>query len=173
MKSIRIRSFSGPYFPPFELITERYGVFLLLHIRNAERYGSEKRQIRKLFTQWQGVNLMEIISKKANKRASKHNGDLLKYFNVKSCSFFGVKFQIVSIALSSKADFPLLLSPEGPLQFSVRFDNAASKQIIHLPRRTFGYTCLHTSSLLQLTVSVAPHVYRPPFLLQVDSERIY
>ena len=28
MKSVRIRSFSGPYFPAFVLNTERYGVYL-------------------------------------------------------------------------------------------------------------------------------------------------
>ena len=27
MKSVRIRSFSGPYFPAFALNTERYGIF--------------------------------------------------------------------------------------------------------------------------------------------------
>ena len=31
VKSVHIRSYSGPYFPAFELNTERYGVFLRIH----------------------------------------------------------------------------------------------------------------------------------------------
>ena len=31
MKSVRIRSYSGPYFPTFGLNTERYSVSLLIH----------------------------------------------------------------------------------------------------------------------------------------------
>ena len=38
VKSVRIQSFSGPYFPAFEL--------------NMRKQGPEKLQIRILFTQW-------------------------------------------------------------------------------------------------------------------------
>ena len=31
VKSVHIRSYSGPYFPAFELNTERYGLFLRIH----------------------------------------------------------------------------------------------------------------------------------------------
>ena len=44
VKSVRIRSFSGPYFPAFGLNTERYQVFLCIH-PNAGKYGPEKLQI--------------------------------------------------------------------------------------------------------------------------------
>ena len=46
VKSVRIRSFSGPCFPVF--ITYPSNLFS----RNAEKYGLEKLRIRALFTQW-------------------------------------------------------------------------------------------------------------------------
>ena len=49
MKSVRIRSFSGPHFPAFGLNTERYGVSLSLFIPNEGKYGPEKLQIQTLF----------------------------------------------------------------------------------------------------------------------------
>ena len=52
VKSVRIRSFSGPYFPVFGLNTERYEV--PLHIQSkAGKYGPEKLQIWTLFTKCQ------------------------------------------------------------------------------------------------------------------------
>ena len=48
VKSVRIRSFSCPYFPIFELNTERYFVFS----SNAGKYGPEKPRIWTHFTQW-------------------------------------------------------------------------------------------------------------------------
>ena len=47
MKSVRILSFSGAYFPAFGLNTERYRVFS----PHSGKYGPEKLQIRTLFTQ--------------------------------------------------------------------------------------------------------------------------
>ena len=44
VKSVLIRSFSGPYFPPLRLNTERLSP-------NAGKYGPEKLQIRTHFTQ--------------------------------------------------------------------------------------------------------------------------
>ena len=44
-KSVRIRSFSGPYFPVFGLNTERHGV------SECGKYRAEKLRIRTLFTQ--------------------------------------------------------------------------------------------------------------------------
>ena len=51
VKSVRIRSLSGPYFPAFRLNTERqyHSVFS----PNAGRYGPEKLQIQAIFTQCQ------------------------------------------------------------------------------------------------------------------------
>ena len=45
MKSVRFRSFSGPYFPAFGLNTERYGV----------KYRPEKLRIQTLFTQYHSI----------------------------------------------------------------------------------------------------------------------
>ena len=50
LKSVRIRSFCGLYFPAFGLNTERYP-FLSLFNPNAEKYGREKLLIWTLFTQ--------------------------------------------------------------------------------------------------------------------------
>ena len=50
MKSVCIRSFSGPYFSVFGLNTERYGVILRIQ-PNAGKYGPEKLRIWTLFTQ--------------------------------------------------------------------------------------------------------------------------
>ena len=50
MKSVCIRSFSGPYFPAFGLNTERYE-YLSIFRPNAGKYKPEKLQIRALFTQ--------------------------------------------------------------------------------------------------------------------------
>ena len=47
VKSVRIRSFSGLYFPTFGLNTERYFVLS----PNVGKYGPEKLRIRTLFTQ--------------------------------------------------------------------------------------------------------------------------
>ena len=47
VKSVRIRTYSGPYFPTFGLNTERYGVFS----PNAGKYGPEKLRIQTLSTQ--------------------------------------------------------------------------------------------------------------------------
>ena len=60
VKSVRIRSFSGPHFPAFGLNTERYSVspYLSVFSPNAEKYGSEKLRIRTLFTQWQGPHFV-------------------------------------------------------------------------------------------------------------------
>ena len=49
-ESVRIRSFSGPYFPAFGLTIERYSVSLQIQ-SNAGKYRPEKLQIRALFTQ--------------------------------------------------------------------------------------------------------------------------
>ena len=48
VKRVRIRSYSGPHFPAFELNTERYGVFS----PNAGKCRPEWLRIRALFTQW-------------------------------------------------------------------------------------------------------------------------
>ena len=59
VKSIRIRSFSGPYFPALGLNAERYSVFS----PNAGKYGPEKLRIWRLFTQWKcSCNQNEIIN---------------------------------------------------------------------------------------------------------------
>ena len=42
VKSVRIRSFSGPYFPAFELNSP----YLSVLIPNTQKYGPEKLQIR-------------------------------------------------------------------------------------------------------------------------------
>ena len=47
VKSVRIRRFSGLYFPASRLNTEIYSIFSL----NAGKYGAEKLRIRALFTQ--------------------------------------------------------------------------------------------------------------------------
>ena len=46
VKSVRLWSFSGPYFPAFSLKTERYGV------KYGGKHGPEKLRIRTLFTQY-------------------------------------------------------------------------------------------------------------------------
>ena len=48
MTSVRIRSFSTPYFPAFELNTESYDLSVFSLIAG---YGPEKIRIRTLFTQ--------------------------------------------------------------------------------------------------------------------------
>ena len=45
VKSVRIRSFSGLYFPAFGLNTERYGVSLSVFSPSAGKYGPEKLRI--------------------------------------------------------------------------------------------------------------------------------
>ena len=52
VKSAKIRSFSGPYFPAFGLNTERYSVFS----PNAGKYGPEKTPYLDTF---QGVTFLE------------------------------------------------------------------------------------------------------------------
>ena len=49
MKSVRIRSFSDPYFPEFGLNTERYSIYLSVLSPNARKYGLEKLRIQTLF----------------------------------------------------------------------------------------------------------------------------
>ena len=51
MKNLRIRYFSGPYFPAFGLNTERYSVFS----PNAGKKEPEKQQTRTFFTHESGV----------------------------------------------------------------------------------------------------------------------
>ena len=53
MKSIRIRSFSGAYFPSFGLNTESISVFR----PNEGKYGPEKLQIRTHFTQFEIIEI--------------------------------------------------------------------------------------------------------------------
>ena len=50
LKSVRIRSFSRPYFPAFGLNTKRYSISLLFS-PNAGKYGTEKLRTRIFFTQ--------------------------------------------------------------------------------------------------------------------------
>ena len=45
MERVRNWSFSGPYFPAFELNTERYFVYLPVFTPNAGKYGPEKLRI--------------------------------------------------------------------------------------------------------------------------------
>ena len=61
VKSVHIRSFSGPYFTVFALNTEKYGVSLRIqsvfsvftpYSVNAGKYGPEKLRIRALFTEF-------------------------------------------------------------------------------------------------------------------------
>ena len=66
IKSVRIRSFSSPHFPPFGLDTERYSVFS----PSAGKCGPEKLRIRTLFTQgsilarlkFAGIFMMESLN---------------------------------------------------------------------------------------------------------------
>ena len=53
VKSVRIRSFSGAYFPAFGLIRRDspYNLYLSVLSANAGKYGPEKLRIRTLFTQ--------------------------------------------------------------------------------------------------------------------------
>ena len=50
VKSVRIRSFSGTYFPAFRLNTERYGLPFGIQ-SECGKYGPEKLQLRTPFTQ--------------------------------------------------------------------------------------------------------------------------
>ena len=50
VKSVRIWSFSGPYFLAFQLNTERYSVFLCIQ-SECRKYGPEKHRIGTLFLQ--------------------------------------------------------------------------------------------------------------------------
>ena len=53
VKSIHIRSFSGPYFIAFGLNTEWYrSTYLSVFSQNVWKYGPEKLRIWTLFTQW-------------------------------------------------------------------------------------------------------------------------
>ena len=51
VKTVRIRSFSGSYFPAFDLNTEIYRVNSVVTL-NSGIYGQEKLRIWTLFTQW-------------------------------------------------------------------------------------------------------------------------
>ena len=55
MKSVRIQSFSGPYFPTFGLNTKRYSVSLI-YSECGIIYGPESLRIRTLFPQMFGLN---------------------------------------------------------------------------------------------------------------------
>ena len=56
VKSVRIRSYSGPYFPAFGLITERYSVRMWENVeQNNSEYGH--------FTQGMSLNEMRFTSK--------------------------------------------------------------------------------------------------------------
>ena len=59
VKSIRIWSFSGPYFPAFRMSTERCGV-LSLHVG---KYRPEKLRIRTHFTECQFKTLKCLVLK--------------------------------------------------------------------------------------------------------------
>ena len=50
VKSVRIRNFSGPYFPEFGLKTKRYGVSLRIQSKYG-KYGPEKLPVWTLFMQ--------------------------------------------------------------------------------------------------------------------------
>ena len=51
VKSVQIRSFSGPYFPAFGLNTERYAISLY-SVRMWKNTNQKKLRIWTLFTQW-------------------------------------------------------------------------------------------------------------------------
>ena len=70
VKNVRIRSFSGPYFPAFVLNTDRYGVFT----PNAGKYGPENVQIRALFTQ---CHIQILLSGKRYWLSSKYKNSKL------------------------------------------------------------------------------------------------
>ena len=55
VESVRIRSYSGPYFPALRPNTERYSVSLRIQ-SNAGKQGPEYFRRRTLFTQWFMVN---------------------------------------------------------------------------------------------------------------------
>ena len=57
-KSVRIRSFSGSYFPTFEVNTEKYSVSLHIH-PDAGKYGPEKPRILTLFTEGWALFLLQ------------------------------------------------------------------------------------------------------------------
>ena len=59
MKSVFIRSFSGPYFSVFGLNMERYS-YLSVFSPNTGKYGPEKLQIRTIFTLWQSHNIYSV-----------------------------------------------------------------------------------------------------------------
>ena len=59
MKRVRIRSFSGPYFPELGLNTERYSVFLRAQ-SECGKYGPELLRIGILFMQWELKLLIPI-----------------------------------------------------------------------------------------------------------------
>ena len=59
VKNVRIRSFSGPYFPAFVLNTERYLFVLSL---NGEKYGPEQPRIRTLVTQCASLMVKNICN---------------------------------------------------------------------------------------------------------------
>ena len=61
MKSVRIRSFSGPYFPAFGLNTDRYSVSL--RIQNVGKCGPKKLWVRIFVAQRWSVIIMYHIRK--------------------------------------------------------------------------------------------------------------
>ena len=60
MKNVRIRIYSGPYFPAFELNTDRYSVSLRIQLK----CGKIRARITPntdIFTQWKSSSLMTKI----------------------------------------------------------------------------------------------------------------
>ena len=64
MKSVFIRSFSGPYFSVFGLNMERHS-YLSVFSPNTGKYGPEKLQIRTIFTLWQSHNIYIVLDSMA------------------------------------------------------------------------------------------------------------
>ena len=86
MKSVCIRSFSGPYFPAFGLNTERYE-YLSIFRPNAGKYKPEKLQIRALFTQcmpliynvaWKNNLTMKLLKNRLKRKTVLLNISVIK-----------------------------------------------------------------------------------------------
>ena len=75
VKSVRIRSFSGPYFPAFGLNTPYLSVFS----PNTGKYRPEKLRIRTLFTQCQ-TNVQKHIGLYLDEKCNTHKRSLLARF---------------------------------------------------------------------------------------------
>ena len=95
VKSLRIRSYSGPHFPELRLNMERYGVSVRIYSKCGkmrEKFGPEKFQMQTLFTQC--LMLMLHIRQSI----------YLVLTNVLSTSFlmFCIKFHEISTTLSGQ-----------------------------------------------------------------------